>query len=684
MPELPHPTSDLFRLQRIFRDVFDNPGLTLAPGTSQTDIDGWDSVAQVKLVFAVEAEFGIRFAMEEVSTLRSAGEFMRRIEGIRQSADGDSGDVPDAARLLLDRARGRADSGFFEEAARELRYALSLRPPYAFFPACEKLLERILASGGWTPRRELRIALLSDATTSLFMPVLRAACFRRGIRAEIYAGLHGAWRQEILDPESGLHRFKPEIAVAYGTFFAAAGADDLDAVPDMLRKRFGCSVILCGGTGALPAGCSRLDAADSARPDAAEWREFQQYPATEALPRFAEAVAARCAAHLGLAAKVLAVDLDNTLWGGIAGETEDVRELSIGPEYAALQHHLRALHDRGVLLAACSKNNPEDAERPFREHPGMVLARTDFAAFTANWRDKAENLAAIAGTLHVGLDAVVFLDDNPVERDWVRQQLPEVEVVECGDGPKAMLAALRDGFYFDSAAVTPEDLVRHRSFEADAARRGHEAAGGGLDEFLRGLEMVLEVRPVAAASLERVAQLVNKTNQFNLTSRRHTAARLAEMAASEEWWCREFRLRDRFGDHGIIGVLLAEKTEERKNGKTEERAKTEETGKCGNRHPETGNSCWRVDSWLLSCRVLGRRLEEAMFAALADEAGANGVRELVGDYLPTPKNGLAAALYPRLGFRDEGGGHFRLDLTGKRPLECPAIRILNFPAPEID
>ena len=492
---MPHPTTDLLRLQRIFREVFDNPELELTATTSQRDLDHWDSVAQIKLVLAVEAEFGVRFEMEEVSGMRSAGEFQKTLNAKRSTFTGERG--------------------------------------------------------------------------------------------------------------------------------------------------------------------------TESRQPAREWS----------------------------GAKALVVDLDNTLWDGMAGEVENVCELRITPEHAALQQYLHELHGRGVLLAVCSKNDLAAAERPFAELTGMVLKRADFAAFTANWQDKAANLAEIARTLHIGTDALVFLDDNPVEREWVRQRLPEVAVVEHDDTTAGMLAAVRAGHYFDAAGLTSEDLARHKSFAADVALREHLAAGRTLAEFLASLEMVLEVRAVGLESVERVAQLVNKTNQFNLTTRRRTAAEIAALAAAANWWCREFRLTDRFGEHGIIGILLVEKnqeTEERKNGRAEDEAPAEGKKLEGgtiinsdeNRPAASDGSTWRIDTWLLSCRMLGRQLEDAMFATLVTAAAAAGAKMLTGEYLATGKNGLVAELYPRLGFGEvpvtqataaptAGGRLYRWEIVPARPPQAP-------------
>jgi FkbH-like protein len=386
---------------------------------------------------------------------------------------------------------------------------------------------------------------------------------------------------------------------------------------------------------------------------APEWHSAKQYPSSSALPRLADGVCAQCAAALGLTAKVLAVDLDNTLWGGVIGE--DLLEgIRVGPPsaegegYRELQQYLKDLQQRGVLLAVCSKNNPADAESPFLRHDDMLLKRDDFAAFTANWDDKPTNLRRIAADLSLGLDSFVFLDDNPMERALMRSRLPEVTVPECGQTPWEMLAALRRGLYFETFALTEEDQLRHASYVGNAARAAAEENAPSLESFLSELEMAARHGAVDAQTLPRVAQLINKTNQFNLTTRRYTEDQVAAMASSPDWWCRWFRLADRFGDHGLIGVILARK----------------------------GPSEWRVDTWLMSCRVLGRQMEDFMCARLLSAAQREGATAVVGEFIPTEKNAVVSGLYGRLGFEACPADHraYVFSLVDRPIRDCRFIR----------
>ncbi|MCY2991360.1 MAG: HAD-IIIC family phosphatase [Planctomycetota bacterium] len=351
----------------------------------------------------------------------------------------------------------------------------------------------------------------------------------------------------------------------------------------------------------------------------------------------------------------MVLDLDNTLWGGVIGE-DALGSIRVGPPtaegegYLELQKYVKELQQRRVLLAVCSKNNLADAELPFRAHDAMHLRLEDFAAFVANWQDKATNLEVIAGDLSLGLDSFVFLDDNPLERALVRARLPQVVVPECGKTPWGMLAALRRGLHFETLTLTPEDRDRHASYRSTSARKSLEMSSASLDDLLR-LEMGAEHGPIDEQTLPRVTQLINKTNQFNLTSRRYTEAQVRSLTQSSNWWGRWFRLADRFGNHGLVGVMLA-RIEERR---------------------------WIIDNWLMSCRVLGRKLEDFMLCVLLSAAQERDAIEVLGEYAPTEKNRLVRDLYPKLGFTPvaEDSYHYVLNVAGQPARSCEFMRLIT-------
>ena len=608
---------------------------------------------------------------------------------------------PSEPDSLLRQARALAGEGSEDKAIAALQSALRLHPAYAFFVKSEKLLARLAASPNWRPRRKAKLAILSSSTTALLVPVLRAAGFARGLDLTVYEGVYGGYQQEVLDVRSELYRFQPDVVVFLlnhrdlglpptgGEQTANDLVTRLRELWKLLLERNPCHIIQVGfdspPSGAwgsledtlpegrrrviaaanrdlsadMPRGVSFVDANVIAAEIGAEywsarqWHSAKQYPASAALPLLADALAAHAAAAFGLTAKALIVDLDNTLWGGVIGE--DLLEgIRIGPPtaegegYLELQRYLLELKQRGVLLAVCSKNNLADAEQPFRQHEDMLLKLDDFVAFRANWDDKPGNIEQIARDLSLGLDSFVFLDDNPLEREYVRLRLPQVAVPECGRTPWDMLSALRRGMYFETVALTDEDLVRHESYRGNVARAAAEKSAPTLESFLQELEMASRHGPVDAQTLPRVAQLINKTNQFNLTTRRYTEDQVQAMAASPDWWCHWFRLADRFGDHGLIGVLLARKDASR----------------------------WLVDTWLMSCRVLGRQMEEFMCACLLAAAKEAGATAVVGEYIPSEKNVLVSDLYPRMGFQPlaDGEGRYEFSLQSGAVKPCTFIR----------
>ncbi len=565
-----------------------------------------------------------------------------------------------------------------------MRQALAMRPSYTFYARAQRTIDDIAAHAD-SAVREARIAVLGSSTTSLLVPILRALSFRDRIAASFYEGAFGAFRQEALEPGGPLSAFAPSIAVLAPNWrdldLPAIGGDDpnraVERIVDehralwtSLHGRFGCHIVqyafdvpaddsagllsqqLASGrrrsirrinlalADAAPPGVSLLDTEYLAAEAGLErwsnprlWYLARQHPSTEALPPLAEELMAHVRAVLGLSRKVLVCDLDNTLWKGIIGE-DGVAGIDVGPgspegeAYADLQRYIRDLRNRGIVLAVCSKNNPADAEAPFRQKAGMILGLDDFAVFLANWDDKAANLRRIAATIGVGLDSLAMLDDNPFERGWLRSALPDVAVPELGASVFTYVRDLDRARLFPAIAWSPDDRLRADGYRREREREQARDAAGTLDDYLAGLGMRGSCVPVDADNIERVAQLTNKTNQFNVTTRRRTVGEVRQLAATG--WTAAFRLQDRFGDYGIIGVLLAQ--------------------------PAGEAACWTIDTWLMSCRVLRRGVETFMLDCLIDAAREAGVRRILGQYVPTEKNGLVADLFPSLGFETVSTG----------------------------
>ena len=604
--------------------------------------------------------------------------------------------------VLAQRARDLSGAGQWDEAALHMRLALSTRPSYTFYARMQRLIDEIAARAPGTARRA-RIAVLGSSTTSLLIPVLRALCFRDGIDAAFHEGAFGAFRQEILEPDGVLAAFEPTVVIIAPHWrdleLAPIGADDprklVERIVDEYRALWtavhgtaGCHVIqhtfdlppddsadllsvqLPAGrrrlirsvnlalADALPAGVSLLDTEQVAAQVGIDrwsnprlWYLARQHPSSESLPELAEEQMAHVRAVLGLSRKVLVCDLDNTLWKGVIGE-DGLAGIKVGPgspdgeACADLQRYIRSLKDRGIVLAVCSKNNLDDAQAPFRDKSGMVLRLDDFAVFKANWDDKAENLRRIADEIGVGLDSLVVIDDNPFERGWIRSQLPQVAVPELGTSAFTYARDLDRGRYFPAITWSSEDRLRADGYRLEQERAGARESAGSLEDYLAGLQMRGTCEPVSDANIERVTQLTNKTNQFNLTTRRRTLAEVRHLASVTAGWTGVFSLQDRYGDYGIIGLLFCV--------------------------PAPEPACWEIDTWLMSCRVLRRDVEMFMMDCLIEAARAAGITTIRGRYLHTEKNGQVADLYHRLGFEtlsrthDEGRYELRVDSVTSR------------------
>ena len=328
----------------------------------------------------------------------------------------------------------------------------------------------------------------------------------------------------------------------------------------------------------------------------------------------------------GLTKKCVVLDLDGTLWGGIVGEL-GVEGIHLGPsvpgeEYTEFQRALLNLTRRGILLAICSKNNMEDVLPVLRSHPHMVLKEEHFAAMRVNWNNKAENIREIAEELNIGLDSLVFIDDNPNERELVSQVLPEVLTVTPPTDPsryRAFLEALTD---FELLSVTQEDTERVAQYQAIGKRQAIKNAAASIEDYLASLELQVQIEPANTDHITRVAQMCGKTNQFNLTTRRYQSADIERFVSSQEHVVYLLRVRDRFVDHGVVGAAIISKQ------------KTE----------------WRIDELLMSCRVMGLTIEQAFMARLVHDARKGGAETLIGEFIPTKKNVPVRELYRKLGF----------------------------------
>jgi FkbH-like protein len=393
-----------------------------------------------------------------------------------------------------------------------------------------------------------------------------------------------------------------------------------------------------------------------------EWNLAKLPFASQWLPLYADHVCRLIASTSGRSRRCLVLDLDNTMWGGVIGDDglagiKLAQGDATGEAYLELQRYVLALRERGVVLAVSSKNDDAVARAPFRDHPEMLIKESHLAVFQANWNDKPTNLTAIARELSLGLESLVFVDDNPFERELVRRALPQVAVVELPEDPALYARTLSASGYFELTRLSDEDLRRAGFYEGNARRAELQKSVGDLDGYLASLDMEIVFQPFDDIGRARIAQLVNKSNQYNLTTRRYSEAEVGAIGADPDCFTLQVRLLDRFGDNGMISVVIAR---------------------------GVGSECWSVDTWLMSCRVLGRQVEHMVLHELLRHARANGAREIAGTFIPTDRNGLVLDHYEKLGFElvdrsADGTTIWRLPVDGALPPPPPMrVRRVGF------
>lgn len=363
------------------------------------------------------------------------------------------------------------------------------------------------------------------------------------------------------------------------------------------------------------------------------------------LPDYAEQLMRLLAALRGKSRKCLVLDLDNTCWGGAVGDLGmDGIVLgqgnAMGEAFLEVQRTALRLRERGIVLAVCSKNDFSNAIQPFREHPDMLLKEEHISVFQANWVDKATNLEEIAKTLNIGIDSLVLLDDNPAERIQVRESLPMVAVPEVPEDASQYPSILLNAGYFEAINFTAEDALRVEQYRANVVRSQMQASARDPHAFLSALEMTIYFAPFDKLNRNRIVQLINKTNQFNLTTRRYTEPEVIAMETDPAVCTFQVRLTDRFGDNGMISCVICRQTQA---------------------------DVWEIDTWLMSCRVLSRRVEDCTLAMVVKHAALSGISTLIGRYIPTAKNDMVKDFYRKRGFKlvegDENQTVWKLDVA---------------------
>lgn len=552
--------------------------------------------------------------------------------------------------------------------------------------------------------QKIKIALLGTSTLDLFADVFRYWLAVEGFEAELFIGDFGTIHQTVLDRSSRLYEFEPEIIWLFTNYrdvrLQLDSGSSLSAVEETVKRAVGEYVSLWGAIRenssayvlqnncdihmsrvfgnyegsvswshsnllrsfnielAKTAGAGRaifdIDYLSSLVGkkywyDARYWYHSKHAFNINCTGMVAYHGAKLIGAIKGKSKKCIVLDLDNTLWGGVvADDGIDGIRLGNGPEgeaYAAFHRYLKLLKNRGILLAVSSKNNEETAKEPFLKHPETILNLDDFAVFRANWKNKADNIRDIAATLNIGLDSLVFVDDNPAERALVRMELPMVVAPEMPEDPADFIPVLANGGYFETVAYSSEDQARHASYKENASRGAFQANFTNMEEYLESLGMTAVTGEFDEPNVPRIAQLINKSNQFHLTTTRYTDTDIMRFQNDPQKICRYFKLKDRFGDYGLVSAVILQVIE--------------------------GGAGLFIDTWVMSCRVLSRGLEQFIMDEIISVATGVHAGKICGKYIPTPKNKLVAGLFGDLNFKKQsdnnGCTEWVLDLADGKP-----------------
>jgi FkbH-like protein len=539
-------------------------------------------------------------------------------------------------------------------------------------------------------RQQIRVALLSDAATQQFVPILKTLFHENGVGVHFYEGPFDAIELEVINPQSGLYTFKPDVVIFLHStqalrarYYLTPGREQpVTRLWDVLSNHSPCRIIQCN----FPLPCERpfgqfdlkiqqslytatqqlnaqLAEAARQRPnvllcdmesiasyigrkhwfDDRLWDMSKTFCALEHLPAAAQALVDLVLAGLGHVIKCIVLDLDNTLWGGVVGDLGPLA-IQIGPHgdgeaFYRFQQYLLSLKRRGILLAVCSKNDLANALAPFEQNSGMLLKRDDITVFIANWENKADNIRQIRDTLEIGLDSMVFLDDNPFERNLVRNFLPGVIVPELPEDPADYVRALCELNLFETTSFSAEDVSRAALYKQEAERREAQTTYTGLTEFLKSLDMRITLGRFESSQIARISQLFLRSNQFNLTTHRYSEAECEAMLRNQACIPLQASLSDRFGDHGLISIVVA--------------------------WPE--GDTLRLSDWLMSCRVLGRGVEQYLMNHVFAIASDLRLSFVSGDFIPTPKNAMVKDFWSQFGFEPFNGTTWRKPVAAYAP-----------------
>lgn len=551
----------------------------------------------------------------------------------------------------------------------------------------------------------VKVALLGDTATQLLVTAIKGEAVDRGLSLDLYEGEYSQVERQLMDPTSELYAFDADIIIVFqsthklGEYHSSLSIENQTLLAD---ERLNFIASLCENSSfvnkkliyfnypeiedtVFGSYANKVESSFSYQVRKLNYELMNlsmQYPnlficdiaglqnlfgrqymfapnvymttemvlSVNSLPYVASRTVDIIAAIKGLFKKCLILDLDNTIWGGVIGDDglegiELGHGLGIGKAFTEFQMWIKKLKQRGIIICVASKNNEETAKEPFEKHPDMILKLDDIAVFQANWETKVDNIRTIQGILNIGFDSMVFLDDNPFERNMVRENIPGITVPELPEDPAMYLEYLYSLNLFETASYSNADKDRTKQYQVEAKRVSLSKTFTNEADFLKSLNMISTVSGFTKFNTPRVAQLSQRSNQFNLRTIRYTEADIENMTQNPDVIDLSFTLEDKFGDNGLIAVIIMKKQDE-----------------------ET----LFIDTWFMSCRVLKRGMENFTLNTMVEYAKAKGYRRIIGEYIPTPKNKMVEMHYSNLGFsKIESEQHrYLLDLRDYMPKEC--------------
>jgi len=549
----------------------------------------------------------------------------------------------------------------------------------------------------------IKVALLGDNATQFLAIGIKGIGIERGYNIELFEADYNQVERQFLDPTSELYSFNADYVIVFQSthkLLSAYNEKALGSQNDLANERLDFIKLMCNSTqsrliyfnypeiedNVFGSYASKIDSSFTYQLrklnyelmtlaqqnsnlficdiaalqnkfgrdmmfDSSVYVTTEMILSIDAIPYVASRTMDIISAAQGKFNKCLILDLDNTMWGGIIGDDglENIQlghDLGIGKAFTEFQQWAKKLKNRGIILAVCSKNNEDTAKEPFEKHPDMVLRLDDIAVFVANWENKADNIRKIQSVLNIGFDSMVFLDDNPFERNIVRENIPGITVPELPEDPGEYLEYLYSLNLFETASYSNADTDRTKQYQAEAQRVTMQKSFTDEAEFLKNLDMVSEVKPFDNFNTPRVSQLSQRSNQFNLRTVRYLEADVERIANDDNFQDFSFTLSDKYGDHGLICIIILEK----KN-----------------------KEALFIDTWFMSCRVLKRGMENFTLNTIVKYAKENGFKKVIGEYISTPKNKMVGNHYSQLGFspiESDGQNLYELDIDGYINKEC--------------